>query len=72
MSQPTRRETMQVFKVTGMTCAHCERAVVRAIQTLDPAAKVQVDLQQGRVEVESLLNEQTIREAISDEGYGVE
>lgn len=63
---------MQEFKVTGMTCAHCERAVVRAIQALDPTAKVQVDLPQGRVQVQSLLNEQTIREAISDEGYRVE
>jgi len=44
MSQPIRRQAMQVFKIRGMTCAHCERAVIQAIQALDPVARVQVDL----------------------------
>ncbi|HCL77987.1 MAG TPA: copper resistance protein CopZ, partial [Pseudomonas sp.] len=26
---------MQTFKVQGMTCGHCERAVVNAIQARD-------------------------------------
>ena len=28
------------LNVTGMTCAHCEKAVERAIKQLDPAAEV--------------------------------
>lgn len=63
---------MQVFKVAGMTCAHCERAVIQAIQALDPGATVEVDLAEGRVQVESTLAEQTIRDAIGEEGYRVE
>lgn len=63
---------MQVFKVTGMTCAHCERAVIQAIQARDPAATVQVDLAEGRVQVDSALDEQAIRDAIAEEGYRVE
>lgn len=63
---------MQVFKVTGMTCAHCERAVIQAIQALDSSARVQVDLAEGRVQVDSTLDEQAIRDAIAEEGYRVE
>lgn len=62
---------MQVFKVSGMTCSHCERAVTQAIQALDPQAQVQVDLAAGAVQVQSSAGEQAIREAISEEGYQV-
>ncbi|MBK3869433.1 copper resistance protein CopZ [Pseudomonas stutzeri] len=62
---------MQVFKVSGMTCSHCERAVTQAIRALDPQAQVQVDLAGGTVQVQSSASEQAIREAISEEGYQV-
>lgn len=62
---------MRTFKVTGMTCGHCQRAVIQAIQTLDPAARVEVDLGAGSVSVDSALDEQAIREAIIAEGYQV-
>ncbi|EWC40764.1 heavy-metal-associated domain-containing protein [Stutzerimonas stutzeri] len=62
---------MQVFKVSGMTCSHCERAVTQAIRALDPQAQVQVDLAAGTVRVQSSASEQAIREAISEEGYQV-
>nr|MBF0682406.1 heavy-metal-associated domain-containing protein [Pseudomonas sp.] len=62
---------MRTFKVTGMTCGHCQRAVIQAIQTLDPAARVEVDLGAGSVSVDSALDEQAIREAITAEGYQV-
>ncbi|MCQ4323880.1 copper resistance protein CopZ [Stutzerimonas stutzeri] len=62
---------MQVFNVTGMSCGHCERAVIQAIQALDPAVQVQVDLAAGTVRVDSALDEQVIREAIEAEGYQV-
>ena len=29
---------MQVFKVQGMSCGHCVRAVTNAVQALDAAA----------------------------------
>ncbi|AWK99043.1 heavy-metal-associated domain-containing protein [Stutzerimonas stutzeri] len=62
---------MQVFKVSGMTCSHCERAVTQAIQALDPQAQVKVDLAGGTVEVQSSVSEQAIRQAISEAGYQV-
>ena len=30
----------QTLTVQGMTCGHCEKAVTKAIKTLDPAAPV--------------------------------
>ncbi|MGN2622371.1 heavy-metal-associated domain-containing protein [Stutzerimonas balearica] len=62
---------MHVFNVTGMTCAHCERAVTQAIQALDPQARVEVDLAAGTVRVEGTPSEQQIRAAIEEEGYQV-
>ena len=43
----------QTFTVTGMTCGHCEKSVMRALQHVDPQAKVAIDRTQNRVEVES-------------------
>ena len=60
---------MQVFKVQGMTCAHCVRAVTSAIQGQDPAAQVQVDLAKGEVTVHSQLEAEQVVELIEEEGY---
>lgn len=62
---------MQTFNVEGMTCAHCERAVINAIQAHDANAKVEVDLGAGVVRVDGRIEEATIRKAIEDEGYQV-
>ncbi|WP_312597493.1 heavy-metal-associated domain-containing protein [Stutzerimonas nitrititolerans] len=63
---------MQTFKVQGMTCGHCERAVVNAIQARDSNTRVEVNLEAGLVRVEGSLSEAAIREAIEEEGYQVQ
>ena len=63
---------MQVFKVQGMSCGHCVRAVTQAVQALDPAAEVQVDLASGEVRVSSRLADGQVLEAIREEGYAAE
>lgn len=63
---------MQTFKVSGMTCGHCERAVINAIKARDAEAQVKVDLGSGSVQVESALSEVVIREVIEKEGYKVD
>lgn len=60
---------MHIFNVTGMTCGHCVRAVTQAIETLDPAAQVEVDLQAGKVQVISELPANVLAEAIRANGY---
>lgn len=61
----------QTFTVTGMTCEHCEKAVVRAVRQLDRNAEVLADRASNRVEVTSELPRQTLAQAIADEGYQV-
>jgi copper chaperone len=60
-----------LFKVTGMTCGHCERAVKQAVQQLDPQAQVKVTLASGQVEVESAQPRAVLAQAIVEEGYAV-
>lgn len=61
----------QIFTVTGMTCGHCEKAVTRALQQVDPQANVQIDRTQNRVQVESTHNRDALGKAIAEEGYAV-
>jgi copper chaperone len=61
----------QEFKVQGMTCGHCVKAVTQAIQLLDQAAAVSVELDSGKVVVDSTLARDRIAEAIREEGYSV-
>ncbi|MEY4138295.1 MAG: hypothetical protein RLZZ371_477 [Pseudomonadota bacterium] len=61
----------QIFTVTGMTCEHCEKAVVRAVRQLDAAAEVRADRTQNCVEVTSDQPREVLARVISEEGYTV-
>jgi copper chaperone len=61
----------QTFTVTGMTCGHCEKSVVQALQQVDPQAQVSIDRAQNRVQVESAQPREALAKAIADEGYAV-
>jgi copper chaperone len=58
--------------VTGMTCGHCEKAVVQAIRSADPQAQIHVDRSQNRVQVTSVLPRATLAQLITSEGYTVQ
>ncbi len=61
----------QLFQVQGMTCGHCAAAVREAIETLDPQARVDVHLADGRVEVVSGQPREQLAAAIREAGYEV-
>ncbi len=61
----------QEFKVQGMTCGHCVKAVTQAIQLLDQSAVVAVELDSGKVVVDSNLARERLADVIRDEGYSV-
>lgn len=66
------RTAMQyTFQVQGMTCGHCERAVVHAVREVDTDATVKVDLATGQVVVESDHPREALANAIREEGYQV-
>lgn len=62
---------MHILKVQGMSCGHCVRAVTQALQNLDPAAQVEVDLAAGEVRVASDMTSEQLGEAIREQGYAV-
>lgn len=56
--------------VDNMTCHHCVKAVTKAINDLDPKAKVSVDLTKKEVTIDggSISQEAAIK-AVDDAGY---
>jgi copper chaperone len=61
----------QVFTVEGMSCAHCEKAVTKAILSVDPQAQVRIDRSQDQVDVMSDKSRDDLAKAIADKGYRV-
>ncbi|MBN0043063.1 heavy-metal-associated domain-containing protein [Streptomyces actuosus] len=60
-----------VYKVSGMTCGHCEGAVSREISVLDGVTAVQAAAETGEVTVTSTvpLDEEAVRAAVDEAGY---
>ncbi len=58
-----------LMKVEGMTCQGCAAAVTKAIQRLDPAARVEVDLAGGRVAVVTDAQALDVAQALGRAGY---
>jgi copper chaperone len=59
------------MKVSGMTCGHCVQSVTKAIQARDAHARVQVDLVEGLVSAETMLDRAGATEAVEAAGYHV-
>jgi copper chaperone len=57
------------FDVQAVSCGHCVRAVTEAVREVDPAAKVDVDLDRKKVTVESSADRATLARALSEAGY---
>ncbi|KAJ6703601.1 ATP7 ISOFORM B [Salix viminalis] len=61
-----------MFSVTGMTCSACAGSVEKAIKRLPGILEAVVDVLNNRAQVlfyPTLVNEETIREAIEDVGF---
>jgi copper chaperone len=66
MEEPRKDLLMQV---EGMTCQGCVNSVTKAIQRLDPGAKVEVDLDHGRVHVVTTAQTLEVAQALDAAGY---
>jgi copper chaperone len=60
---------MRYFHVPGMACGGCVRAVTRALQALDPQARVEADLEARTIKVVSAESEASLLKALSNGGY---
>ncbi len=59
------------LQVAGMTCDHCTRAIVSAIDPIEGVERVSADFTSGRVDVttDDRFDEPAVRAAIEEEGY---
>ena len=60
---------MHTFHIQNMTCGGCVRGVTRAIQSVDPDARVQADVPARRVQVVSEQPREIVKAALTKSGY---
>jgi copper chaperone len=60
------------YRVGGMNCGGCVAAVTRAIQQLDPTAKVTIDLESGNVRIDGRLARDAVQCAVEEAGFSFE
>jgi Cu+-exporting ATPase len=71
INQPEGETTMYELTVEDMSCGHCVGRVTKAVQQVDPIAKVAIDLPTGKVKIASCADLDKIAAAIIDAGYPV-
>jgi copper chaperone CopZ len=61
------------FQVNGMSCAHCQRAVIQEISAVDGVRSVTVDLPSGTVTVTAArpVDRADIAAAVDEAGYAL-
>ncbi|MFI5762747.1 MULTISPECIES: heavy-metal-associated domain-containing protein [unclassified Streptomyces] len=71
MSADTDTQTTAVYRVTGMTCGHCEGAVTAELTALAGVSSVKAVAATGEVTVVSAapLDEAAVRAAVDEAGY---
>ena len=60
------------MRIEGMSCSHCEKAVISALQVIE-GVQASVNLEDGiaTVTMEREVPDQTLIDAVTDEGYAV-
>jgi copper chaperone len=61
---------VRTYRVTGMTCEGCVRAVTRAVTRAAPAARVGVDLTAGWLTIDGEAAPEAVARAVEDAGFG--
>ena len=57
------------LKIEGMTCGGCAKSVTKAIQSVDPAAKIDTNPAQRMVKVETTATPAALRQVLEEAGY---
>lgn len=57
------------LKIEAMTCGGCANSITKAIKSVDPTAKIDVDVQGRAVTVDSTTNVKSLIEVIREAGY---
>jgi len=64
---------MTVIRIDGMSCAHCVKAVVKALEAVEGIADVRVNLERGEAEFRETapVHMDRVTEVIRKAGYEV-
>lgn len=57
------------LKIESMTCGGCARSVAKAIQSVDPNAKIEANPDMRLVTVQSTASEDVILQVLAKAGY---
>lgn len=70
-AETTNGPVTTTYKVSGMTCGHCEGAVTAEVSALEGVTSVQAVASTGLVTVTSAapLDEEAVRAAVDEAGY---
>lgn len=60
---------MYELKVENMTCGHCMSRVTKAVKSVDPVAKLDIDLTTRQVRIESACELPDLTDALAEAGY---
>ena len=60
---------MLEFSLPDMSCGHCASTITQTCKLVDPAAKVEVDLNAKKVKVKSSEDPKDFAEALAEAGY---
>jgi len=69
--ETAKEKSMYQLQVENMSCGHCVGAVTKAVQAIDAAARVDVDLATKTVKIDSATPLAPLKSAIADAGYPV-
>jgi len=57
------------LRLPDMSCGHCVQVVTKTVQRIDALAKVDVELEQRRVRIESSREPREFEAALAEAGY---
>ena len=60
---------MYQLKVNNMTCGHCVNRITQAVKAVDPAAKLDANLEKKIVSIDSTHKLAEITAALAEAGY---
>lgn len=64
-------EMTQTYKINGMECAHCQKAVEKALKTVPGVKEVKADLAAQTAYIEGNPDPEAVKKAIVDAGFTV-
>ncbi|PBS12634.1 heavy metal transport/detoxification protein [Lysobacteraceae bacterium NML93-0792] len=57
------------FHIPNMTCGGCAKTVTTALLSIDPQARIEIELPTREVRVESSVDERAFLSALGEAGY---